>query len=135
MRIPVPVIAAMTAAAASVGWQPIQAQRRPPWTLPAPDYGGATPLNERDWFSFTDYPLGAAEQRQQGYVVIRYTITVAGRVADCAVIRSSGFARLDAVPCRLFERRARFTPAQDETGSPRATRATSAMQFWLPGEN
>ena len=117
------------------GYLPASAQQGPPWTLPAPDYGGATPLNAGEWYSFNDYPMAAVERREQGYVVIRYTITTAGRATDCRVIRSSGFARLDAVPCRIFERRALFNPALDQHGSPRATTATSAMQFWLPDGN
>ena len=103
--------------------------------MPASDNGGATPLNVNDWMQVSDYPNEAVRRGQQGYVTVRYTITAEGRVSDCGVTRSSGFPLLDAVPCRLLRSRARFRPALDENGSPRATTATTSMQFWLPDGN
>lgn len=111
---------------------PTPTDRRPPWTLPPADYGGAKPLHPEAWYTFEDYPDAAVRRGEQGYVVVRYTITAGGRVGACAVARSSGSPRLDAVLCPLLQRRARFSPARDEHCTPRATTGTSAMQFWLP---
>lgn len=41
-----------------------------------------------------------------------------GRVANCIIVQSSGFARLDDLTCRLVTRRARFAPAMTADGVP-----------------
>jgi protein TonB len=123
----------MAIVAATLGLVPASAQQRPPWTTPPSDFGGATPILSRPLLRFSDYPTSAVREGQQGYVVVRFTITARGRAADCVVTRSSGFRRLDAVPCRLILARARFHPARDANGQARATIATTSMQFWMPG--
>ena len=41
-----------------------------------------------------------------------------GRVTDCSILRSSGFAVLDAASCNIMRRRARFDPSRDASGTP-----------------
>ena len=78
--------------------------------LPARRIGGA--LTDRD------YPDAAARIRAAGVVAIRFRILTNGRVADCRIVRSSGYAVLDDVTCQLVERRFRYAPARDAAGQP-----------------
>lgn len=101
-----------------------------PWSVPLGDYGGAKPRNIESWFSYDDYPDAAVKAGEQGYVTVSFSIGLDGRMADCTVVRSSGYPRLDAIPCKVLTKRARFTPAKDATGAPMATRGTTSMSFY-----
>jgi TonB family protein len=103
-----------------------------PWPEPKSDFGGAEPLNLSSWYTFEDYPQSALAGNEQGMVVIGFTIGVNGRMTDCHVVQSSKHKDLDAVPCRVLTRRARFKPATDAQGQPRSTVGTTAMSFWTP---
>lgn len=65
-----------------------------------------------------DYPRGLGEAGVTGAVAVRYLVGTDGRVADCAVERSSGSALLDDTTCGLIVRRFRFDPSRDEAGRP-----------------
>jgi TonB family protein len=101
-----------------------------PWTLPKDDFGGAVPLNMKHWVTYDDYPDVAAKSGQQGYVTVSFAIGVDGRMTDCNVIRSSGYSILDAIPCKVLPKRARFAPAKDANGIPITTRGSTSMSFW-----
>jgi protein TonB len=103
-----------------------------PWPEPKSDFGGAVPLNQSEWYTFEDYPISAAASGDEGMVVIAFTITVDGRLTDCHVVQSSKSRKLDAVPCRVLPKRARFKPAIDAQGQPRPTTGTMPMSFWMP---
>jgi periplasmic protein TonB len=45
-------------------------------------------------------------------------VEVDGRATGCRPVRSSGFPRIDALACRLIERRYVFRPALNRTGRP-----------------
>jgi protein TonB len=47
-----------------------------------------------------------------------FTVGVDGRARGCRVTRSSGVAELDALTCRLIEKRFRFRPSTDRYGRP-----------------
>jgi protein TonB len=67
---------------------------------------------------FSDIPeelLGAGEFASVG---VRYTVGVDGRVSNCRIDRSSRKPGIDALACRMIERRFRFRPARDEDGRP-----------------
>jgi protein TonB len=49
---------------------------------------------------------------------VLFLVTPAGRVGQCRVERSSGYAVLDTLACRLIEQRFRFKPAKDRFGRP-----------------
>lgn len=100
--------------------------------MPPGDFGGAVPLNQGSWYSYKDYPKSAIRKDEQGVVTVTFTIGVDGRVGECRVSQGSGSRALDAVPCRLIEKRARFAPARDAQGAPRPTAGSSSMLFWLP---
>ena len=103
-----------------------------PWKMPKSDYGGAEPLNAREWYTFKDYPSSALSGGEQGLVTVTFTINTEGSVSDCRVAKSSGYSSLDAVPCALLISRAKFKPAVDAQGQPKATIGTTSMSFWMP---
>jgi protein TonB len=98
--------------------------------VPESNYGGATPLNLREWYSGHDHPQDLARRGVQGFVTVEFTIGTDGRMSNCKVVRASGSRRLDAIPCRVLPKRAQFKPAVDGNGAPVATRGTTSMSFW-----
>jgi protein TonB len=54
----------------------------------------------------------------QGNFDLLLTISPAGRVASCNILRSSGSAEVDAAFCSLMIRRSRWAPARDHQGNP-----------------
>jgi len=101
-----------------------------PWSVPPDDFGGAKPRSIGSWFSYDDYPDSAVKAGEQGYVTISFLIGLDGRMTDCKVVRSSGYPRLDAIPCKVLTKRARFTPAKDASGAPIVTHGTTSMSFY-----
>ncbi|MDT7934029.1 MAG: TonB family protein [Sphingomonadaceae bacterium] len=67
----------------------------------------------------SDFPRDALRAGEEGRLTTRYTVGVDGRVTECAVVRSSGSAVLDATTCRLIRERFRFRAARDAEGRPR----------------
>lgn len=102
-----------------------------PWSVPLGNYGGAKPRNIDSWFSYDDYPDAAVKAGEQGYVTVSFSIGLDGRMADCTVVHSSGYARLDAIPCKVLTKRARLTPAKDASGAPIVTHGTTSMSFYI----
>ena len=102
----------------------------PPWLMPKDDFGGAVALNGNRWSNADDYPEDAWRARVQGYVTVSFVIGADGRMTNCQVVRSSGSQILDAVPCKVLSKRARFAPAKDSSGAPIATHGTTSMGFW-----
>ena len=66
----------------------------------------------------SDYPRGAEREGMAGTVAISFRVRPDGAVDRCRVVRSSGFATLDELTCRLFIQRFRFRPATDARGQP-----------------
>ena len=67
---------------------------------------------------------------------VEFRIDVDGEVSGCRVTRSSGDEALDAVTCRLIERRFRYQPATDASGAPvPATVATNFTWTLRPPED
>jgi len=79
-----------------------------------------------------DYPAAALAMRAHGRVRFRLLIGPDGRVAGCAITRSSGSPVLDSTTCRLIRRRARFTPAVDSNGNPAAGTVEDQIVWRLP---
>jgi len=69
-----------------------------------------------------DYPESAIQNEEQGSVTVSLSVGPNGRVSGCTVASSSGSRSLDSTTCRVLSSRARFTPAQDSSGT--ATSAT-----------
>ena len=96
------------------------AMSAPPLPPPARDI--ARPPQPRgtaaSLFSVDDYPAAARDTGAHGRVDARLTIDATGRVVGCNILRSSGFAVLDAATCNILRRRARYGPGTDSHGQP-----------------
>jgi len=55
---------------------------------------------------------------EEAVVEVRYAVEADGRATGCRAIRSSGHRALDALACRLIERRFVYRPARDARGRP-----------------
>lgn len=101
-----------------------------PTPLPTPTYApdpprptasfapvAASPRNgPAGWITNVDYPSGPLRRGAEGTAGYRLIIGSDGRVNDCQITASTGFAALDQATCRFLERRARFDPAKDQSG-------------------
>jgi TonB family protein len=92
----------------------------------APTAAGAQALNE-------EYPTEALEKREQGIVLVDLTVGSNGRVSDCDVLVSPGFAALTAATCDAFRTRGRFKPAQDDRGRPMSSNLKAKVTWIIPG--
>ena len=76
------------------------------------------PQQIRGRLSVNDFPLGLIGPGERASVGVRYAVEPDGTVGTCQVQRSSGFAEVDAMACRLIAARFRFRPARDRLGQP-----------------
>ena len=60
-----------------------------------------------------DYPSGALSRNEQGQVLFELTVSPAGQVTGCQILRSSGSTELDDKTCQIMVQRARFYPARN----------------------
>lgn len=88
-----------------------------PPTPPAPSIKAKPRGNPGLWVSENDYPTADLRAGHEGITRFRLKIGTDGRVKDCEVTGSSGFAALDAATCAKLTTRARFDPASDSTGA------------------
>lgn len=100
----------------------------------ASDFGGATPINPREWVTPDDWPSDPTLAYEEGVVVVNFDISEMGQARNCKVVVSSGHERLDAIPCRVIEARAWFEPALDAGGKPKPTKAQTSIVFSRPRE-
>jgi protein TonB len=57
----------------------------------------------RRWLArFKRYPPEADRRKQEGRVLVRFTIARDGRILDPAIVRSSGYPLLDAAALRML---------------------------------
>ena len=94
--------------------------------------GAATPpVHIAGALSDADYKRSGVPKGAGGTVVIAFRVRSDGGVDRCSVVRSSGYAVIDAATCRLVQQRFRFRPAQDASG--RAVDYTLRTDFtWRP---
>jgi protein TonB len=88
--------------------------------------------NRATWITTDDYPSAALRAGDEGIVVISVRVGADGRVAGCTVTGSSGHPALDAATCRLYQRRARFTPSRDDAGRAIESSYTDRVRWELP---
>jgi protein TonB len=90
-----------------------------------PDYRGKSePRPDRsweDWVTNADYPLDAWRKREEGLVQYDVAVDAQGKPAGCTITYSTATPALEAETCRLLLERARFRPAEDKDGQPRAS--------------
>ena len=103
-----------------------------PTPAPAPSFApkAARPRgNTVGWVTTNDYPTSDLRQEHEGSTRYRLTIDAAGKVSNCAVVASSGFAGLDQATCANLTRRGKFEPATDDSGA-RAPGSYSGTVTW-----
>jgi len=86
------------------------------------------------WITTDDYPSAALRQNMQGVVAVSAMIGADGKVRSCVVTQSSGSQLLDDTTCRLYTRRAHFTPARDADGNPIASQRSDRFRWQIPNE-
>ena len=103
---------------------------------PAQDHSaGATPRGDKNgWVTTVDYPPSAVRAGVEGRTGFRLDIGIDGKATACTIVSSSGSDELDGTACRLLMRRARFTPAKDESGNPIASTYANAITWKLPAD-
>lgn len=107
-------------------------------STPAPpvhrlDPVAAKPLGQMgSWASPEDYPSLDLNAEHEGTTRFSLTIGADGRVSSCTVTGSSGWPGLDNATCKLITRRAKFSPALDESGQPTAGGFANAVRWVLP---
>ena len=79
------------------------------------------PRRIRGRLAFEDLPEGILSPGETATVAVLYTVEADGRVTHCRAERSSGHRALDALTCRLIERRFVYRPARDRSGRPVAS--------------
>ena len=93
---------------------------------PAPDLSRPAMISSGS-ISDRDYPRAALARGEQGDVRFRVLVTERGRVRECVIEQSSGFAALDEQSCALWTQRFRFRAARDAQG--RAVTQTLSQMF------
>jgi len=86
------------------------------------------------WITTEDYPSTALRQNLQGVVVVSAMIGTDGKVRSCVVTQSSGSQLLDDTTCRLYTKRAHFTPARDADGNPTTAQHSDRFRWQIPNE-
>jgi protein TonB len=86
------------------------------------------------WITTEDYPTAALRENVQGTVAILATIGADGKVRSCLVTQSSGNQLLDDTTCRLYTRRAHFTPARDADGNPTSAQRSDRFRWQIPNQ-
>ena len=110
----------------------------PPPPAPRPLRGPDSPprprLSPNAWVTPEDYPLDAMLMEERGRSLFAVQVNPDGRVANCTIVESSGFARLDDLTCRLVTRRARFSPAMTADGAPTVGFYSQAVRWELDND-
>jgi periplasmic protein TonB len=105
--------------------------------LPVPTFApkAARPQGSyASWVTTIDYPASGIRGEHEGTARYKLSIDASGRATGCSVTSSSGFADLDSATCATLMRRARFTPASDETGAKVAGSYNGTVTWRLPEE-
>ena len=113
----------------------IDIPRPTPVPSPVPSFTpkAARPLgNMAQWVTTNDYPTSGLRGEHEGSTRYRLSVDAAGKVTGCGVTTSSGFADLDTAACAVLARRAKFTPATDDTGAKVAGSFSGTVTWRLP---
>ena len=88
--------------------------------------------NMASWVTTNDYPTIGLRGEHEGSVRYRLSVDAAGKASGCAVTATSGFADLDVAACAVLARRAKFTPATDDSGAKVAGSFSGTVTWRLP---
>ncbi len=106
----------------------------PPSARPSQARDAIPDPNRLSWITTEDYPASLIRENVQGTVAISATIGTDGKVRSCLVTQSSGNRLLDDTTCRLYARRAHFTPARDADGNPAIAQRTDRFRWQIPNQ-
>lgn len=90
--------------------------------------------NYAQWVTTNDYPTSGLRAEHEGSTRYRLSVDTSGKPTGCSIAVSSGFADLDSATCATLMRRAKFTPASDETGARVAGSYSGTVTWRLPEE-
>lgn len=90
--------------------------------------------NYAQWVTTNDYPTSGLRAEHEGSTRYRLSVDTSGKPTGCNIAVSSGFADLDSATCATLMRRAKFTPASDETGARAAGSYSGTVTWRLPEE-
>ncbi|MGC5797757.1 energy transducer TonB [Sphingomonas sp. NFX23] len=90
------------------------------------------PIDPASWISYEDYPTSTIKAGEHGTVGYRISVREDGSVLSCIVMSSSGVPALDQQTCTSLTHRARFTPANDQAGRPRAGEYDGKVVWTVP---
>lgn len=93
----------------------------------------AIAISPVNWVVPDDYPGKALRLMHDGRVKADVEVSKRGTVRRCRTRISSGYAELDRATCSLLVRRARYLPARDAQGRPRATTDSYSFIWVHPG--
>ena len=88
--------------------------------------------NPGSWVTEADYRSSWINREMVGTARFRLEVTADGRVQNCMITGSSGYAELDKATCDLVTRRARFDAAKDTTGARVGGTYASSVRWQLP---
>lgn len=138
--VPPPEVSIQSESAPTITTQTTISQPEPPrYVAPAPPAPPAPPSvaptaatakGRGNVFSDDDFPDASRRAEEAGVTRVSYTIDETGKVSECTVTQSSGFARLDDATCKIIMRRFRFNPATRD-GRPVAERKTQPVRWQL----
>lgn len=97
------------------------AQRRPQWT------------NQQDVVRkiMARYPSGARTIGEQGIMRLRVTVSEAGAVDGCVVLKATNTKKLESPACEAMQE-ARFDPALDAAGTPMRSYYVTSITYKMP---
>lgn len=111
-----------------------------PPVVPSPPPPRFTPKAARakgamsNWVTDNDYPTSDLRAGNEGRTAYRLSIDANGKVTNCTVTASSGFAGLDKTTCDKLTSRGKFEPATNADGERVAGTFSSAVTWRIPEE-
>ena len=88
--------------------------------------------NPGGWITDSDYRASWINRGYEGLAGFSLEVDARGRVNNCSITQSTGYAALDSATCRLLERRAQFEPARDSSGNAIASTYTNSVNWRIP---
>lgn len=83
-------------------------------------------------FMTRHYPPTALKRGEQGRVDFEIAVDRDGFLSSCEIVKSSGYANLDAETCNFLIRHAKVTPSLDSNGRTVSVTQRGFMQWQLP---
>jgi hypothetical protein len=103
------------------------------WNAEATFKQNPKPLKELiKYFVSTDYPEQAWSHGETGATSVVMLVDEKGKLADCMINETSGFATIDAMTCLVIRQRVSFAPAIGADDKPAKSVSTATIKWQLP---